>query len=252
MLYTEHVYAFEIASVILLLAIVAAITLTMRKRPGPQGAGHREAGGRARARTACASSRSSRAKSHDHHDGALPRARGRALQLERGRHLPEPQERHPAPDVHRADAARRQLQLHRVLADARRPRRARCSCSSSSRWRPPKPRSASRSWWCCSATRAASTSTTSIGSRVERGNRLSQHRARPARRRDRRGLVRQAHRPGRGALDHDHRRRDVARAVARRFQAPRARRRRALQRHGLPLGLDGRHLLRGRFPRSTG
>jgi NADH-quinone oxidoreductase subunit J len=33
-LYTEHVYAFEIASVILLLAIVAAITLTMRKRAG--------------------------------------------------------------------------------------------------------------------------------------------------------------------------------------------------------------------------
>ena len=33
-LYTEHVYAFEIASVILLLAIVAAITLTMRKCPG--------------------------------------------------------------------------------------------------------------------------------------------------------------------------------------------------------------------------
>jgi NADH-quinone oxidoreductase subunit J len=33
-LYTEHVYAFEIASVILLLAIVAAITLTMRHRRG--------------------------------------------------------------------------------------------------------------------------------------------------------------------------------------------------------------------------
>ena len=33
-LYTDHVYAFEIAAVILLLAIVAAITLTMRKRPG--------------------------------------------------------------------------------------------------------------------------------------------------------------------------------------------------------------------------
>ena len=33
-LYTEHVYAFEIAAMILLLAIVAAITLTMRKRPG--------------------------------------------------------------------------------------------------------------------------------------------------------------------------------------------------------------------------
>ncbi len=33
-LYTEHVYAFEIAAVILFVAIVAAITLTMRKRPG--------------------------------------------------------------------------------------------------------------------------------------------------------------------------------------------------------------------------
>jgi NADH-quinone oxidoreductase subunit J len=33
-LYTEHVYAFEIAAMILLLAIVAAISLTMRRRPG--------------------------------------------------------------------------------------------------------------------------------------------------------------------------------------------------------------------------
>lgn len=33
-LYTEHVYAFEVAAVILLLAIVAAISLTMRRRPG--------------------------------------------------------------------------------------------------------------------------------------------------------------------------------------------------------------------------
>jgi NADH-quinone oxidoreductase subunit J len=33
-IYTEHVYAFEIAALILLVAIVAAITLTMRKRPG--------------------------------------------------------------------------------------------------------------------------------------------------------------------------------------------------------------------------
>jgi len=33
-LYTEHVYAFELASFVLLLAIVAAIVLTMRKRPG--------------------------------------------------------------------------------------------------------------------------------------------------------------------------------------------------------------------------
>ena len=33
-LYTEYVYSFEIAAVILLIAIVGAITLTMRKRPG--------------------------------------------------------------------------------------------------------------------------------------------------------------------------------------------------------------------------
>jgi NADH-quinone oxidoreductase subunit J len=33
-LYTEHLYAFEIAAFILLVAIVAAITLTMRKRAG--------------------------------------------------------------------------------------------------------------------------------------------------------------------------------------------------------------------------
>jgi len=33
-LYTEHVYAFEIAAVILVLAIIAAIALTLRKRPG--------------------------------------------------------------------------------------------------------------------------------------------------------------------------------------------------------------------------
>lgn len=32
-LYTQHVYAFEIAAVILLVAIVAAISLTLRKRP---------------------------------------------------------------------------------------------------------------------------------------------------------------------------------------------------------------------------
>ena len=33
-LYTRYVYPFELAAVLLLLAIVAAISLTMRKRPG--------------------------------------------------------------------------------------------------------------------------------------------------------------------------------------------------------------------------
>ncbi|MDH4312824.1 MAG: NADH-quinone oxidoreductase subunit J, partial [Gammaproteobacteria bacterium] len=34
LLYTQYLYPFEIAAVILLVAIVAAITLTMRDRPG--------------------------------------------------------------------------------------------------------------------------------------------------------------------------------------------------------------------------
>jgi len=33
-LYTQYVYAFELAAVVLLVAIIAAISLTMRKRPG--------------------------------------------------------------------------------------------------------------------------------------------------------------------------------------------------------------------------
>ena len=33
-LYTDYVYAFEIAAVILLVAIIAAISLTLRRRPG--------------------------------------------------------------------------------------------------------------------------------------------------------------------------------------------------------------------------
>ncbi len=33
-LYTEYVFAFEIAAVILLVAIIAAISLTLRRRPG--------------------------------------------------------------------------------------------------------------------------------------------------------------------------------------------------------------------------
>ena len=41
LLYTQYLYPFELAAVILLVAIVAAITLTMRQPPGPEGAGRR-------------------------------------------------------------------------------------------------------------------------------------------------------------------------------------------------------------------
>ena len=41
-LYTDYVFPFEIASVILLVAIIAAITLTMRRRPGTKTQNHAE------------------------------------------------------------------------------------------------------------------------------------------------------------------------------------------------------------------
>ena len=34
MLYTDYVYAFELASLVLLVAMIAAVTLTLRKRKG--------------------------------------------------------------------------------------------------------------------------------------------------------------------------------------------------------------------------
>ena len=47
MLYTEYVYPFELAAVLLLIAIVAAISLTMRKRAGLKQQDIAEAGRRA-------------------------------------------------------------------------------------------------------------------------------------------------------------------------------------------------------------
>ena len=60
-LYTDYVYPFELAAVLLLIAIVAAISLTMRKRPGLKLQDIAQAGGRAQPRIACASSRSNHA-----------------------------------------------------------------------------------------------------------------------------------------------------------------------------------------------
>ena len=54
-LYTDYVYPFELAAVLLLIAIVAAISLTMRKRAGLKLQNISAAGRGARARIACAS-----------------------------------------------------------------------------------------------------------------------------------------------------------------------------------------------------
>src|SRR3984885_485751 len=67
------------------------------------------------ARTGSPSCRWTRSKARDH-AGAAADALGRAVLGGGGRDLPQPQERHPAPDVRRAAAARRQLQFHRLLA----------------------------------------------------------------------------------------------------------------------------------------
>ena len=53
LLYTDYVYPFEIAAVILLVAIVAAIALTLRRRKDTKYQDPAQAGRRARARTAC-------------------------------------------------------------------------------------------------------------------------------------------------------------------------------------------------------
>ena len=45
MLYTQYAYPLELAAMVLLVAIIAAISLTMRRRAGLQAAGHQRAGG---------------------------------------------------------------------------------------------------------------------------------------------------------------------------------------------------------------
>ena len=57
MLYTDYVYPFELAAVLLLIAIVAAISLTMRKRAGTQASRTWRSRSRCGAKIACASSR---------------------------------------------------------------------------------------------------------------------------------------------------------------------------------------------------
>ena len=113
---------------LLLVAIVAAIALTLRHRAGTQGAGHRRAGGGARQRP--------RAHREDGRGAAPMITLAQLLTLSAmlfalsvaGIFLNR-KNVHPAADVHRAAAAGRQLQLHRLLAlpgDST----ARSSCSS--------------------------------------------------------------------------------------------------------------------------
>ena len=95
-----------------------------------EASGHRSAGGGARPGPRADRQDALRENPHDQPD--LRRRPLRHPVRDRGGwRVPEPQERdHPA-DVHRADAARRELQFRRVLALHGRHPRARYSCSSS-------------------------------------------------------------------------------------------------------------------------
>ena len=166
-IYTNYLYPLQIAAVLLLVAIIAAIALTLRsartRRTEPGRAGQ----GRGRP-TVCASCRWRRRSKL--RPRPRRRKRGQAMRLGTltlghfltlggiavravgDRHLPQPAQPDRAADGHRADAAGGEPELRRLLALPGRHGTARSSCSSSSPWRRPNRPSAWRSWSCCSAT----------------------------------------------------------------------------------------------------
>jgi NADH-quinone oxidoreductase subunit J len=131
LLYTEYLYPLEIAAVILLVAIVAAIALTLRTRKdskyvNPADQVRVKARDRVRIVQMPARARPNpwpkhqprmlqRKTRHDAHARTLSFARRDALRAVGDRHLPEPQEPDRAADGHRADAAGGQHELRGVL-----------------------------------------------------------------------------------------------------------------------------------------
>ena len=123
LLYTDYFYLFQAAGLILLVAIIGAITLTLRHRPRAP-PGHRAAGRPAARRDGRAAQGAHRERRVMADPGlALPDAGRDPVHDRRVRHLPQPQERDHHPDVDRADPARGQHQLRRVLGLPGRPRR---------------------------------------------------------------------------------------------------------------------------------
>src|SRR5262249_8999826 len=130
LLYTDYVYPFEIAAVVLLVAIIAAIALTHRRRretkyqdPGAQ------VKVRATDRLLIVSLQSGKRESLPQvpqgynsvfsrcgvDSGALPRDCGDLVRDQHGGHLPQPEERHHPADGDRVHAPRGQPEFHRVL-----------------------------------------------------------------------------------------------------------------------------------------
>ncbi len=114
-LYTDYVYYFQIAGLVLLVAMIGAIVLTLRHRPGVR---RSRSPGRTRApRTRrWRWSMPSRGRAPDgRRTCTLSHRRGGDVHHRRVRHLPEPQERDRHPDVDRADPAGGEHQLRGVL-----------------------------------------------------------------------------------------------------------------------------------------
>jgi NADH-quinone oxidoreductase subunit J len=121
-LYTDYVYPFELAAVILLVAIVAAIALTIRRRkdtkkqdPSKQVMVKRS--DRVRLISMPSEEGVDRAVAIDTRAVAvaLPDP-GAAVRYQHRRHFPQSQERHHPADGDRTDAARGEPELHRFLA----------------------------------------------------------------------------------------------------------------------------------------
>ena len=107
----EYVYPFEIAAVILLVAIIAAIALTHRTRRDSEVPEARRAGEGQGARSAARALDAFReagalGDAFGTDAVALPRAGRDPVRDQHGRHLPQSQERHHPADGDRADAAR--------------------------------------------------------------------------------------------------------------------------------------------------
>ena len=117
--YTVYAYPFEIAAVVLLVAIIAAISLTMRRRPGikAQNPAEQVAGASFGPRASGQDALGRQAVGRERPVLSLPhfRTRSHPVLPERGRDLSESKERHHPAHGHRAPAAVGQHELHRLL-----------------------------------------------------------------------------------------------------------------------------------------
>jgi NADH-quinone oxidoreductase subunit J len=123
-LYTKYIHYFQVAGVVLLVAMIGAIVLTLRHKPNVKRQDISAQNARTKAMAmevvkvapgqGCRIRRRGRPP-NDHYSGALSGRRGHPVHDRHPRHLPQPQERDRHLDVDRADPARREHQSGRVL-----------------------------------------------------------------------------------------------------------------------------------------